>query len=78
MDKALIQFSCAEKETTSENVFTESLLKNIRRKNTPIIDLFQVIAKDIHRKRYELFSAQGLSQYGHIFLDQIISRTYKK
>ena len=76
LNRALIQFSCAANETNSDYLFAECLLKTITQKDTPVADIFRKITTDVYQKRYEPFLVEGLSQYGHIFLDQVINRTY--
>ena len=77
LDKAFIQYSCGANETTTDNLFTEYLLRAVAQTNVPIIDIFQAIAKAIYPTRQQLFSRNGLARYGSIFLDQMISRTYQ-
>lgn len=48
---AYIQFACSANDTVKDDLFVESLLRNIDRENISICSLFQEIRDDVFRQR---------------------------
>ena len=77
LDRVFIQYSCGANETTTDNLFTERLLKSITKENVPVVDIFQHIAEDTYRERHPLLSINGLPQDERICLNQTIRCKYE-
>jgi hypothetical protein len=79
-DGTFIQFSCAANETANDNLFIKHLLKNVAQENVTVTSMFQRIADDVcleRHRRHQLFHMNKLPEPEHVYLNQIISCTYR-
>lgn len=76
LERALVQFSCAANETSSDDLFAECLRTAIEQKDMHVVDMFQAIDNHVYQKRYAPFLAHKLPENEHIFLDRVINSTY--
>ncbi|UJR11542.1 hypothetical protein I4U23_015722 [Adineta vaga] len=73
-DETFIQFACAASETSSQNLFTKHLLRNIRQENVPITEIFQQIVHDVSRKSHGMqnpLTMNGLRQHHQLYLNEM-------
>ena len=75
-----IQFACDVNQTTTDDLFTKHLLKNITKENINVPDLFQCISKDVEQEsggKQRPLSINGLEKSKTIYLNLVKPRTYR-
>jgi hypothetical protein len=85
-DRTFIQFACDGSQTVSDvletdrnSLFTKHLLKNIKKKNVDVTEIFRHIADAVYLEsnaKQKPFSMNGLLQYKQVCLNEVLSGKY--